>query len=321
MAHFVKPGDKVVVKPNIGWDRSPEQAANTHPLVVQALVMQALEAGAQRVLVFDRTCNEQRRCYANSGIEQAVRAIKDRRAVIEHVDQRKFVPVDITKGQSLTRWDLYRDALECDCYINVPVAKHHGLSRLTLGLKNSMGVIGGNRGRLHFDLAQKLADLATVISPKLTVIDATRILLRNGPQGGNLNDVRRLDTLIASADPVAADAYATTLFDLSPDAVDSTVAAHAMGLGEMDLNRIRVLTRLMSRKAPLLSKSAWRRISQALFLVFFLFLFIKTDYSGVDELTWAVNLLFRIDPSSPLQPCWQPKPWSFSCCRPWSPCS
>lgn len=242
MAHFVKPGDKVVVKPNIGWDRSPEQAANTHPLVVQALVVQALEAGAQRVLVFDRTSNEQRRCYANSGIEQAIRAIKDRRAVIEHIDQRKFVPVDITKGQSLTRWDLYRDALECDCYINVPVAKHHGLSRLTLGLKNSMGVIGGNRGRLHFELAQSLADLATVIRPKLTVIDATRILLRNGPQGGNLNDVRRMDTLIASADPVAADAYATTLFDLSPEAVDSTVAAHAMGLGEMDLNRIQVLT-------------------------------------------------------------------------------
>ncbi len=241
MAHFVRPGDKVVVKPNIAWDRSPEQAANTHPLVVQALVHQALEAGAQRVLVFDRTCNEQRRCYANSGIEQAVRAINDRRAVIEHVDQRKFVPVDITKGQSLTRWELYRDALDCDCYINVPVAKHHGLSRLTLGLKNSMGAIGGNRGRLHFDLAQKLADLATVIRPKLTVIDATRILLRNGPQGGSLNDVRRLDTLIASADPVAADAYATTLFDLPPDAVESTVAAHAMGLGEMDLGKIRIV--------------------------------------------------------------------------------
>lgn len=241
MAHFVRPGDKVVIKPNIGWDRNPEQAANTHPLVVQALVRQALEAGAQRVLVFDRTCNEQRRCYANSGIEQAVRAIKDRKAVIEHVDQRKFVPVDITRGQSLTRWELYRDALECDCYINVPVAKHHGLSRLTLGLKNTMGVIGGNRGRLHFDLAQKLADLATVIRPQLTVIDATRILLRNGPQGGNLNDVRRMDTLIASADPVAADAYATTLFDLAPDALDSTVAAHAMGLGEMDLGKIRVV--------------------------------------------------------------------------------
>lgn len=242
MTHFIKPGDRVVVKPNIGWDRSPEQAANTHPQVVQAVVRQALAAGAGKVQVFDRTCNEQRRCYTNSGIEQAIRELNDNRAVIEHIDNRKFVPVEIAKGKALTRWEIYKDALDCDCYINLPVAKHHGLSRLTLGIKNSMGVIGGNRGSLHHDLGQSLADLATVIKPKLTLIDATRILLNNGPQGGNLADVRRMDTLIASADPVAADAYATTLFELRPDAIDSTVAAYRMGLGEMDLEKIRVVT-------------------------------------------------------------------------------
>jgi uncharacterized protein (DUF362 family) len=241
MGKFVRPGDRVVVKPNIGWDRNPEQAANTHPLVVQALVSQALAAGAKRVLVVDRTCNEPRRCYANSGIVQAIQALDDRRAVIEHIDQRKFVPVNIAKGKTLTQWEIYKDALDCDCYINVPVAKHHGLSRLTLGLKNSMGVIGGNRGSLHQNLGQSLADLATVIRPKLTVIDATRLLLRNGPQGGDPGDVRKKDTLIASADPVAADAYATTLFDLQPDAIESTVAAFNMGLGEMHLDRIQVL--------------------------------------------------------------------------------
>lgn len=242
MTHFIKPGDRVVVKPNIGWDRNPEQAANTHPQVVQAVVRQALAAGAGKVQVFDRTCNEQRRCYTNSGIEQAIRELNDNRAVIEHIDNRKFVPVEIAKGKALTRWEIYKDALDCDCYINLPVAKHHGLSRLTLGIKNSMGVIGGNRGSLHHDLGQSLADLATVIKPKLTLIDATRILLNNGPQGGNLADVRRMDTLIASADPVAADAYATTLFELRPDAIDSTVAAYRMGLGEMDLEKIRVVT-------------------------------------------------------------------------------
>lgn len=242
MNQFIKPGDRVVVKPNIGWDRSPEQAANTHPKVVQAVVRQALAAGASKVQVFDRTCNEQRRCYANSGIEQAIRELNDNRAVIEHIDNRKFVPVEIARGKALTRWEIYKDALDCDCYINLPVAKHHGLSRLTLGIKNSMGVIGGNRGSLHHDLGQSLADLATVVKPKLTLIDATRILLNNGPQGGNLADVRRMDTLIASADPVAADAYATTLFELRPDAIDSTVAAYRMGLGEMDLEKIRVVT-------------------------------------------------------------------------------
>ena len=241
MGQFVKPGDRVVIKPNIGWDRSPDQGANTHPLVVRTVVAQALEAGAKQVLVFDRTCNEERRCYASSGIEEAVRSLKDDRARIEHIDQRKFVPVEISRGKALTRWEIYKDALDCDCYINVPVAKHHGLSGLTLGLKNAMGVIGGNRGRLHQNLGQSLADLATVLRPKLTLIDATRILLRNGPQGGDVKDVRRTNTLIASIDPVAADAYATTLFGLQPGDIDAIEAAHALGLGEMDLNRIQVL--------------------------------------------------------------------------------
>jgi len=241
MQRFVRTGDRVVVKPNIGWDRRPELGATTHPLIVKALVEQALAAGASRVLVFDRTCNEQRRCYMNSGIEKAVQEINDRRAIVEHIDTRKFIPVDIARGKSLTKWEIYKDALDCECYINVPIAKNHGLARLTLGLKNTMGVLGGNRGYLHRNLGQNLADLATVVRPKLTVIDATRILLRNGPQGGDREDVKKIDTLIASADPVAADAYATTLFALSPDAIDSTTAAYRLGLGEMDLAKIKVM--------------------------------------------------------------------------------
>ena len=241
MAAFVRPGDKVVVKPNIGWDRRPEQAANTHPLVVKAVVEQALQAGASEVLVFDRTCNEKRRCYRNSGIEPALAEIDSRKVDCRHVSKRRFVPVTIAKGQVLQKWSFYRDALEADCYINVPVAKHHGLAGLTLGLKNTMGVIGGNRGKLHGQMGQSLADINTVIRPRLTVIDASRILLRNGPQGGNVADVKVLDTVIASADPVAADAYGTTLFGQRPDELESTVAAAAMGLGEMDLAKIDIL--------------------------------------------------------------------------------
>jgi uncharacterized protein (DUF362 family) len=242
MESFVKPGDQVVVKPNIGWDRRPEQGANTHPEVVSALVQLSLDAGAEQVLVFDYTCNEKRRCYNNSGMTEAIKSIGSKKARLVHVDQRKFVPVKIAKGQSLKKWDIYKDALNADCYINVPVAKHHGLSRLSLGLKNSMGVIGGRRGALHHDLGQNLADLATVIRPRLTVIDATRILTDNGPQGGSLKDVKVLDTLIGSVDPVAADAMATTLFGLDPETISSTVAAHRMGLGQMDLARINLLS-------------------------------------------------------------------------------
>ena len=240
MKTIVSQGDTVVIKPNIGWDRSPDQAANTHPTVVRALTELALDAGAARVNIFDYTCNEKRRCYRNSGIQDAIESFGDKRVRLTHIDSRKFIPVDIKKGKSLTRWEIYREALEADAYINVPVAKHHGLSGLTLGLKNSMGVIGGRRGSLHFNLGQKLADLATVLRPTLTVIDATRMLLRNGPQGGSLDDVRIADTIIVSRDPVAADALATTLFGMEPADIDSTVAAHAMGLGEMDIAKMQI---------------------------------------------------------------------------------
>ncbi len=241
MGAFVDKGARVVIKPNIGWDRSPETGANTHPLVVRTLAEMALEAGAAEVKVFDRTCNERRRCYVNSGIQEILEDVGDKRLRLEHIDDRKFVDVDIKRGKSLKRWQIYKDALDADCYINVPVAKNHGLSRLTLGLKNSMGVIGGNRGSLHFDISQKLADLATVLRPTLTVVDATRILLANGPQGGRLSDVKVTDTIIASRDPVAADALATTLFDLRPEEIGSTVAAYKMGLGEMDVDAMRIV--------------------------------------------------------------------------------
>lgn len=240
MKHFVRRGDKVVIKPNIGWDRKVEQGANTHPLVVRGLIELSLDAGASQILIFDRTCNEKRRCYVSSGISEMVAKLGESRVKLNHMDDRKFVEMDIPKGESLTRWEIYKEVVDADCYINVPVAKHHGLSRLTLGLKNSMGVIGGNRGRLHHDLGQRLADLATLVRPRLTVIDATRMLMRNGPQGGRVSDVKIMDTVVASADPVAADAYATTLFGLSPDVIGSTVAASKMGLGEMSLARMQI---------------------------------------------------------------------------------
>jgi uncharacterized protein (DUF362 family) len=243
IAAFVHKGDRVVVKPNMGWDRSPEQAANTHPEVMKAIVQQCLDAGAKQVQVFDRPCQDERRTHTNSGIHAAIESIGDPRAQCLFMDAKKYVPIKIEKGKSIQEFTFYKDAMppECDCYINVPIAKHHILSRLTLGLKNVMGVIGGNRGLIHKGIGQRIADLNLIVRPRLTIIDATRILLRNGPTGGSLEDVKVLDTLVASVDPVAADAYATTLFGMKPEQLASTVAAAKLGLGEMDLKKVKIV--------------------------------------------------------------------------------
>src|SRR6266702_1513667 len=168
IGRFVKPGMTVVVKPNMGWDRSAEQGANTHPEVVRAVVEECLKAGAKKVKVFDRTCNDERRCYVNSGIEPALKGMKN--VEVKHLENERFKKVALN-GHVLKEWELYGEALSADVYINVPVAKHHGLAKLTLGLKNVMGIMGGNRGSIHKHLDVGLADVNAVFRPHLTVID------------------------------------------------------------------------------------------------------------------------------------------------------
>jgi uncharacterized protein (DUF362 family) len=235
---FVKKGNTVVVKPNIGWDRKPEYAANTHPAVVRAIVEDCLEAGAKKVKVFDNTCNDARRCYENSGINAALKGMKN--VELKYVENERYKNTKIN-GVFLKEWELYDEALLADVLINVPVAKHHGLTRLSLGLKNIMGIMGGNRGYIHRSIDDALSDVNAFVKTHLTIIDATRILLNHGPQGGNLNDVKILNKVIASADIVAADAFATTLFGLNPQDISVTVSAYKRGLGEMNLNRIKVI--------------------------------------------------------------------------------
>jgi uncharacterized protein (DUF362 family) len=237
-SRFVKKGNTVVVKPNIGWDRRPEYAATTHPAVVRAIVEECLAAGAKRVKVFDNTCNDARRCYENSGIHAALKGLKN--SELKYIESERFKNTKIN-GVFLKEWELYDEALSADVFINVPIAKHHSLTRLTLGLKNIMGIMGGNRGYLHRNIDEALCDTNVFVKNHLTIIDATRILLDHGPQGGNLKDVKVLNKVIASADIVAADAFATTLFGLNPQDISTTVAAYKRGLGEMNLNKIKVI--------------------------------------------------------------------------------
>jgi uncharacterized protein (DUF362 family) len=232
MSRFVKPGAVVVVKPNIGWDTSPECAANTNPEVVAEVVKMCFEAGAKRVNVFDNTCNSQERCYQNSGIKKAA---QDQGAKVYFVDQWNVVKAQFPFDSSMENFPIFRDAVECDTFINVPVLKHHGSTRLTLGMKNLMGVCGGNRGLMHVALGPKIFDVARFINPELTIIDSYRYLNRHGPSGGDLKDVELRKTVIASADILLADVYASRFVDVDPNSVAYIAKAIEAGLGSASL--------------------------------------------------------------------------------------
>lgn len=236
MKSFVSRGDIVVVKPNMAWDRTPEQAGNTNPEVVAEIVRMCFEAGAGKVKVFDKSVNDARRCYKQSGIADAARAAG---ADVSFVDDRRFREVKIS-GRALDSWPLYIPALEADTLINVPIAKHHGLAGLTMAMKNWMGLMGGNRGRIHQRLGESLVDLALVIKPDLTVLDAVRILTANGPQGGNLKDVKRLDTVVAGVDQVAVDSFGATLFGKRADDLSYLRAARKARLGKTDIKTLNI---------------------------------------------------------------------------------
>jgi uncharacterized protein (DUF362 family) len=235
---FVKSGADVIVKPNICVDyRSYEYGATTNPEVVAALVELCFGAGARRVRVMDLPFGGgPESAYAKSGIAEAV---KRAGGEMEVMNKAKFRDTEIPEGRDLASWEVYRDILTADAVINVPVAKHHSLARLSLGGKNLLGVVL-NASLIHANLGQRIADLVSLVRPTLTVVDAVRTLMAHGPTGGNLDDVRLNNTIIASHDIVAADAYAATLFELKGSDISYVKAAAEMGLGTIDLGSIEI---------------------------------------------------------------------------------
>ncbi len=236
MARFVKPGDDVIVKPNIcNANHTFEYASTTNPQVVATLVTLCLDAGARRVRVMDNPFSgTAQRAYERSGIAEAVEAVGGR---MELMSQHRFMETDIPEGQDLESWLFYQPILEADVVIDVPIAKHHNLARLTLAGKNLMGTIE-NRPGMHRNLGQRIADISSLVRPQLTVMDAVRMLMDHGPTGGDLDDVKRADTVIASHDLVAVDAYTTTLFEMAPEEISYITASAKMGLGDMDLGHL-----------------------------------------------------------------------------------
>ncbi|MEJ2238777.1 MAG: DUF362 domain-containing protein [Gemmatimonadales bacterium] len=227
---FINADETVVVKPNVGWDRTPAQGADTNPVLVSEMVRLCLAAGAARVVVSDVSCNDPRRSFLRSGIREAAE-VAGARVILPSPED--FVEVDLG-GVVLKQWPVLRHFIEADRFINMPIVKQHSLTRCTVGMKNLYGILGGRRNRLHQEIDQSITDLAAFVRPTLTVVDATRVMFRGGPQGGSLDDVSIEDTVMCSTNLVAADARAVELLGLSGRQVGHIELAARSGLGSLD---------------------------------------------------------------------------------------
>jgi len=238
MERYVKPGQKVTVKPNIGWDATPERAANTNPQLVKRIIEHCFQAGAKEVYVFDNTCNNWNKCYTNSGIEEAVKSTGAK--MVPGNTESYYRYVDIPQGKSLKNALEHELIQNSDVFINVPVLKHHSSAKLTIAMKNLMGIVWDRRYWHTNDLHQCIADYVTFRKPDLNIVDAYRVMKRNGPRGVSEEDVVLLNSQLISTDIVAIDAAATKLFGMEPTDVPYIQIAHDMGLGNMNLDSLNI---------------------------------------------------------------------------------
>ncbi len=238
MEKFVPRGSKVLVKPNIGWDVTPERAGNTHPKLVARIIEHCLNAGAKEVSVFDHTCEHWVQCYKNSGIE---RAVKDAGGKIVSGDSEGYYQkIDVPKGKRLTEAKVHELLLSADVFINVPILKHHSSSMVTIGMKNLMGVVWDREYWHRNDLHQCIADFASYRKPALTVVDAYNVMKQNGPRGVSVGDIVPMKSQIVSTDFVAADAAAAKLFGAEPGDIRHIQLAAQMNLGRIDLDALSI---------------------------------------------------------------------------------
>lgn len=240
---YVKKGSKIVVKPNIGWDRTPELAANTNPELVTEIIRQCLQAGAKEVKVFDHTCDDWKKCYKNSGIEAAVEAAGGK--MVHGHEESYYREVDLPKGVALKKTKVHEAILDCDAWINVPVLKMHGGARMSVSLKNLMGIVWDRRYFHRNDLQQCIADCNTLSKkPVLNVVDAYRVIKSNGPQGRSESDVALAKGLFVSTDSVAIDTASVKFFNqiskMELKDVEHIAKAEALKLGTTDIDKLKI---------------------------------------------------------------------------------
>lgn len=244
ISRFVRKDQRVVLKPNMSFSNPPDLGSTTHPLVVATLARACIEAGAREVLVLDHTLRRAELCLERTGIRDACKQIKGVHVLA--LQERKFFrEIKVPQGKVLERVEIMKEVLESDVLINVPVAKSHSATGVSLGMKGLMGLIW-DRESFHsqYNMSQALADLATVIKPQLTVLDATRALVSGGP--GGPGTVLKPNLIIAGIDPVAVDSYGVTVAPwygqrFNGRQVEHLLVAHQRGLGKIDIDQLKVL--------------------------------------------------------------------------------
>lgn len=243
MKAFIKPGQKVAVKPNIGWDKVPELAGNTNPKLVAEIVKQCLAAGAKEVTVFDHTCDDWQKCYKNSGIEEAAKAA-GAKVMPAHLETY-YRKVSLPQGKNMKSAKVHQAILDSDVWINVPILKNHGGANLTISMKNHMGIVW-DRGFFHSNnLQQCIADICTLQKKAvLNVVDAYRIMKTNGPRGRSASDVVLTKGLFVSQDIVAVDTAAAKFFnqvrEMPLDTVGHLANGQALNIGTMNLDKLNI---------------------------------------------------------------------------------
>ncbi len=243
ITRFVKKGQRVVLKPNMSFSRTPDFSATTHPLVVATVAQACMEAGAQQVLVLDHTLQRAELCLERAGIREACKNISG--AHVLALQERKFFgEIKIPQGKVLERVEVFKEILDGHVLINIPVAKSHSATGVSLGLKGLMGIIW-DRESFHsqFNINQAIADLATVIKPQLTLLDATRALASGGP--GGPGEVKKPNLIIAGIDPVAVDSYGVSIVpwygqNFKGRQVEHLLVAHQRGLGKIDIDQLKI---------------------------------------------------------------------------------
>jgi uncharacterized protein (DUF362 family) len=234
---FVKKGQRVVVKPNIGWDVEPERAGNTNPKLIEEIVKQCYTAGAREVLVFDNTCDNWQRCYKNSGIEAAVKNAGGK--IVPGNTEGYYQSVSVP-GKELKQAKVHELILESDVFINVPILKDHGSTMLTMSMKNLMGIVWDRRVFHRNGLHQYIADFASYRKPDLNILDAYYVMKRNGPRGVSAADVVTMKSQLISADMVAIDAAGAKLLGFDPQKIEYIATAERQHVGSAALDQMNI---------------------------------------------------------------------------------